>query len=66
MEIEPNLSYKEHPVKILDWKERSTRKKAIKMCKIQWNNHTEEEATWETEDYLNKNYPEFLHKSVGT
>ena len=31
-----------------------------------WSNHTEEEATWETEDYLNKNYPEFLPKGVGT
>jgi hypothetical protein len=66
LEIEPDLSYKEHLVKILDCKERSTRKKAIKMYKIRWNNHTEEEATWEIEGYINKNYPGFLPKSVGT
>lgn len=66
MEIEPDLSYNELPVKILDHKERSTRKKTIKMYKVQWSNHTEGEATWETEDYLNKNHPEFLPKSVGT
>jgi hypothetical protein len=30
------------------------------MFKIQWNHHTEEEATWETEDYLQKNFPDFL------
>jgi hypothetical protein len=66
IEIEPDLSYKEHPIKVLDCKERSTRKKAIKMYKVHWSNHTEEEATWETEDYLNKNYPEFLPKGVGT
>jgi hypothetical protein len=66
MEIEPDLTYKEHLVKILDCKETSTRKKTIRMYKIKLSNHTEEEATWETEDYLNKNYPEFLPKDVGT
>jgi hypothetical protein len=64
--IETYLSYKEHPIKILDHKERSTRNKAIKMYKVQWSNHTEEETRWEIKDYLNKNYPEFLPKSVGT
>ena len=54
VEIEPDLSYQEHPSKVLDCKERSTRAKTIKMYKIQWSNHTEEEATWETKDYLRK------------
>jgi hypothetical protein len=54
IEIEPDLSYQEHPSKVLDCKERSTRAKTIKMYKIQWSNHTEEEATWETKDYLRK------------
>jgi hypothetical protein len=66
MEIEPVISYKEHPVKTLDYKERSTRTKAIKMYNIEWSNHTKEDATWETKDYLNKNYPEFLPKCVDT
>jgi hypothetical protein len=26
------------------------------MYKIQWNHHTEEEATWETESYLQHNF----------
>jgi hypothetical protein len=44
VEIEPNLSYQEHPAKILDCKERSTRAKEIRMYNIQWSNHMEEEA----------------------
>jgi hypothetical protein len=66
LEIEPDLSYQEHPVKILDRKERSTRAKSIKMYKIQWSNHSEEEATWETEDFLRSNYPDYLPKEIGT
>jgi hypothetical protein len=30
------------------------------MFKIQWNHHTEEEAIWETESYLQHNFPDFL------
>jgi hypothetical protein len=52
LEIEPDLSYVEYPIKILDSNERSTGRTKVKMYKIQWNNHTEEEATWETEHYL--------------
>ena len=66
MEIESDLSYVEHPMKILDTKERSTRRVKVKMYKIQWNNHTEEEATWETEHYLQQNFPDFLRTNPGT
>jgi hypothetical protein len=59
-EIQLDLSYTEHPIKILDTKERSTRRKTIRMFKIQWDRHTEEEATWETESYLQRNFPDFL------
>jgi hypothetical protein len=50
VEIEPDLSYQKYPSKVLDCKERSTRARSIKMYKIQWINHLEEEATWETEN----------------
>jgi hypothetical protein len=66
LEIEPDLSYQEHPVKVLDQKERSTREKSIRMYKIQWSNHSEEKATWETEDFLRSHYPDFLPKGIGT
>jgi hypothetical protein len=60
IQIEPDLSYVEQPLQILDTKERITRRKNIKIYKILWDHHTVEEATWETEDYLQKNFPEFL------
>jgi hypothetical protein len=45
-----DLSYQEYPVKILETSERVTRNKRIKMCKVQWSHHTEEEATSEIEE----------------
>jgi hypothetical protein len=60
IEIGPDLSYIEQPIQILDTKERVTRSKKIKMYKILWDHHTEEEATWEKESYLQQNFPTFL------
>ena len=63
IEIETDLSYTEYPIRVLDTKERSTRREKVKIYKIQWNHHTEEEATWETETYLQRNFPDFLRTS---
>jgi hypothetical protein len=49
---ESDLTYPEHPIKILHQKSRVTRWKMIKFYKIQWINHTVEEVTWEGEDFL--------------
>ena len=57
LELQQDLSYKEHPVRILDQAERRTRQKAIKFLKVQWSNHSEDEATWECEDRLRDEYP---------
>jgi hypothetical protein len=45
-----DLTYQEYPVKILDTSKKITWNNRYKTCKVQWSNHTEEEATWEKED----------------
>ncbi|WVZ80338.1 hypothetical protein U9M48_027823, partial [Paspalum notatum var. saurae] len=60
VQIEPDLTYEARPVKVLDQKQRSTRRSMVTMYKVQWSEHTEEEATWETEEYLRTKYPGFL------
>jgi hypothetical protein len=57
--LEMDLTYLEHPIKILDQKSHVTRRKTIKFYKIQWSNHTVEEATWESEDFLRSRHPDF-------
>jgi hypothetical protein len=57
--LEADLSYPEHPIKILDQKDRVTRRKMTKFFKIQWSNHSEEEVTWKSEDFLRSRHPDF-------
>ena len=54
--VKEDLTYEEYPVKILEMVERVTRSRVIKMCKIQWNRYTEDEATREREVDLRKIY----------
>jgi hypothetical protein len=55
-----DLTYTKHPVRILETSESVTRNKKIKMCRVQWSHHTEDEATWEREDELRKTYPDLF------
>jgi hypothetical protein len=60
LEVQEDLTYNEHPVKVLETSERVTRNKKIKMCRVQWSHHKEDEATWEREDELRKTYPDLF------
>jgi hypothetical protein len=46
LSLQGDLTYMEHPIKILDTLTRVTRNKVIKMCKVQCSHHGEDEATW--------------------
>jgi hypothetical protein len=58
--LKADLLYPEHPIKVFGQKDRVTRCKTIKFFKIQWSNHSEEEATWESEDFLRSCHPDFV------
>jgi hypothetical protein len=56
--IGKDLMYQEYLVKILDTSEKVTQNTHYKMCKVQWSNHTKDEATWEKEDQLKAEFPD--------
>jgi hypothetical protein len=60
LEVQEDLTYIEKPAQILETADRVTRRKTIRMCKVRWNHHSEEEATWEREDDLMAKYPELF------
>jgi hypothetical protein len=60
LDAKEDLSYQEYPIKIFETSERITRNKMIKICKVQWSHHTEEEATWKREEELKVEFPSFF------
>ena len=57
IQLDSDLTYKEKPVKILEFTSRVTRSKVIQFCKVQWSHHFEDEATWEREEDLRQDHP---------
>jgi hypothetical protein len=57
--LEADLTYPERPIKILDQMNHVTRRMMIKFFKVQWSNHTEDEAMWEIDVFLRSHHPDF-------
>ena len=62
VQLQSDLTYEEKPIRVLEEMERVTRSKIIKFYKVVWNNHSEQDATWEREDYLREVYPAFFQE----
>jgi hypothetical protein len=60
LDLQAGLTYEEHPIAILDHVERKVKRSIVKFVKVQWSNHSEDEATWEREDRLRQDYPDFF------
>jgi hypothetical protein len=60
LDLGGDLTYSERSIKILDMTERVTHSKVIKICKVQWSHHTEDEAIWDHEEELRVDYPELF------
>jgi hypothetical protein len=63
LSVQGDLTYKEYPIKIIDTLTCVKRNKVIKMCKVQWSHHVEDEATWEQEDELQVEFPHIFPSS---
>ncbi|XP_056159705.1 uncharacterized protein LOC130135188 [Syzygium oleosum] len=57
LRLRENLTYEERPIRIVDKTEQVLRRCTIPYVKIQWQNHTEREATWELEEEARNKYP---------
>jgi hypothetical protein len=60
LEIQEDLAYIEKPTQILETADRVTQRSTIRMCKVKWGHHSEEEATWEGDDDMRAKYPKLF------
>ena len=65
IQLRKDLSYEEHPVRIVDRKDQILRRRTIPYVKVQWNNHSEREATWELEGEMKTKYPQLFEGNLS-
>ena len=60
LKVEPNLTVRERPLRILAHQDVKLRRRSIPRVLIQWEHHTPREATWELESDIKEKYPELF------
>jgi hypothetical protein len=63
LSVQGDLTYTKYPIKIINTLTRVTRNKVIKMCKVQWSHHGEDDATCEREEELQIEFPDLFPSS---
>ncbi|KAA3470789.1 reverse transcriptase [Gossypium australe] len=64
VEIRPDMTYGEELIKILAWEDKQLRNKGIALVKVLWQRHEVEEATWELEEPMQKQYPNLFSGKI--
>ncbi|KAJ9547488.1 hypothetical protein OSB04_020031 [Centaurea solstitialis] len=59
IQVDERLNYAERPVAILERKTKALRNKEIGIVKVQWEHRKGSEWTWEPEEEMRRNHPEF-------
>ena len=60
IELRQDLTYEEELVEILARDLKELRNKKIMLVKVLWRNHKTEEATWETKEMMQQQYPQLF------
>jgi len=60
IEIQPDLTYEEEPIRILAREVKELRNKQIPLVKVLWRHHNTEEATWESEETMRQQFPQLF------
>jgi hypothetical protein len=60
LDLQPSLVYVEQHLCVLEKAENNVKGKKVKLVKIPWENHTEEEATWDPKDVMHEQYLEIF------
>lgn len=61
---EPNLNvdltYAEQPIEVLEYQTKHMKNKMVPMVRVAWTHHRDEDATWELEEEMRRDFPELF------
>ena len=63
LHVGDDVSYELRPIRILDSKEQTLRRRSIRLVKVLWKRGSSEEMTWEREEAMRVTHPELFTNS---
>lgn len=66
LQIEPDHTFVERPVRVLDRRVKRLRNREVPLLLVQWSRRSPEEATWETEESIRASYGDVLDKLLAS
>ena len=64
LELQADISTVEIPMCILAKEDKRLRNKVIPLVKVQWNRRGTEEASWEREEDMRRDFPDLFEEEV--
>ena len=64
IEVRPDLTFEQQPVKILDREIKRLRNKEVSLVRVMWQRESPGESTWEREDEMRAHYPHLFSGMV--
>jgi len=64
IQLEQDFSTVEVPIRILAKETKQLRNKTIPLVKVQWSRQGTEEASWEREEHMRRDYPHLFEETV--
>ena len=64
LQVEPEGDFPPEPLHILDKREVQLRKRTIVQLRVQWKHFEADEATWENEATMRKDYTALFHDFI--
>ena len=65
LHIEPDHTFVEYPIRVLDRRVKRLRQREVPLVLIQWSRRGPEEATWETEASMRESYGSTLDELLA-
>jgi len=64
LDLQPDMSTVQLPVQILARETKQLRNKVIPLVKVQWSRYGTEEASWEREEDMRRDFPDLFEEEV--
>jgi hypothetical protein len=64
LQLQPDFTTEERPIRILAREEKSLRNRVIPLVKVQWQRQGVEEATWEREEDMRRDFPQLFGEDI--